>query len=248
MIELKWTGSPAAEGEELPAIGFYVFKNDGPAFQKLCVTKKDSIARSEFSSTGTVTVSTVIQPTEPKLPVVFAEWEKTSKLSSFPPHYTIIPSTFQPKLAGSFQLSVHSNSPIYLKPLPSRARWSQFFVDGAWKGLSAGGCRNNASWGNNPQFELILPSREPIQRIVIVLSQEASSAMAAIGFYVISCQTGQIVGKGSFMLAPEVHSELDIEIATGPYIVIPCTFDPGIESSFTLSVLSKEGASLAYCS
>jgi len=248
-IELRWSGPSAlGDSEDLPALGFYLFKNDGPGLQKLCVTKKDTIARSEFSSSGSVSVTTIIQVTEPSLPDALADWEKSSKLTPFPSHYTIIPSTFQPKISGSFQLSVHSSAPIYLKPLPKSGSWQQSFIDGVWKGPTAGGCRNNGSWGNNPQFELILQQKEPIQRLVLILSQEASSAMAAIGFYVISCQSGQIVGKGTFMLAPEVYCELDVDVSTGPYIVIPCTFDPGIEANFTLTVFSRHGAGLVQCS
>jgi hypothetical protein len=71
--------------------------------------------------------------------------------------------------------------------------------------------------------------------------------MMAIGFYVLN-QSGEMVGKGAFMLSPEVFCEIDTSKSKrGPFIVIPCTFKSGILGEFSLRVFSQFGAHLTEC-
>ena len=140
-------------------------------------------------------------------------------------------------------------------------------VRGAWAGTSAGGCPNFETTANNPQF--ILSITRPTD-IVLTLTQtdrrvgagQDDWSHASIGMYV--CSTARGVGsRGSGRLRSrhEVHRNrvagtktfshsreatikcsLDMrEHGTTRYVLLPCTFDPGVEAEFTIRAFVAEG-------
>jgi len=60
----------------------------------------------------------------------------------------------------------------------------------------------------------------------VIKQDSAAPQLEAIGFYVIN-QRGIILGKGPFSLAPEVVVSLQIDVKQAPYLIVPCTFEPG---------------------
>jgi len=220
--------------EEL-AIGFYVFRHNGPSAQKLCLASNaEIIGRSPFikcnlSVPQVVNQSTLELEVDPPTPVD-------------PFHLIIVPSTFQPGLCADFTLAVHADP----KPVLQRVmeRWSEASVQDQWLGETAGGCRNHKTWSNNPQFALTFADTAamPNSKAIVILCQDASrNPLEAIGFYVLN-QSGQVVAKASFMRAPEVCVQIPVDTASllsaGRYSILPCTFAPGAETTFSLSVFA----------
>lgn len=46
------------------------------------------------------------------------------------------------------------------------------------------------------------------------------------------------------MRVPEVYCELPADPSQGPYTIVPCTFAPDVQQTFSLSAFSLEGAQL----
>jgi len=55
-----------------------------------------------------------------------------------------------------------------------------FWPQGVWSGATAGGCRNNRTWINNPQFSAYLSEESTL---VVILSQAGSEN--SMGFYIL---------------------------------------------------------------
>lgn len=63
---------------------------------------------------------------------------------------------------------------IYLCRLIDDKKWKKFVFGGKWRGALAGGCANNKTWVNNPQFrldvheraEVVISTQQPDTRIV----------------------------------------------------------------------------------
>lgn len=92
---------------------------------------------------------------------------------------------------AKFSLAV-SGTGVNLKKLPDDG-WKGknalvlktiFFVikKGEWTSTTAGGCKNNASWINNPKFRITTKSE---CQMVVVLVQSEKEKWNGIGFYVV---------------------------------------------------------------
>ena len=123
-------------------------------------------------------------------------------------------------------------------------------VSGSWTAPSlAGGCPKYATWPNNPQFALV-PSKAGT--FTVTVSQPQSSAMLAIGVIVLYGEAGKppdpqirrehLVGKSKYKAAQSQKLEIKLEVPVAPmrYIVLPSTFEPGHEGSFTIEVASND--------
>ena len=150
----------------------------------------------------------------------------------------ILPCTFDPNYHGSFELSILCTDKLAVTKLnPPKS----IDLPGEWKGQSAGGCFNHPTWIYNPQFQLIISSSCKIQ-----LSQPTDDF--SIGFYVFKSDgdhllipdTSKFVTKSKFIQAKTTVIELKATSMEQTYTIIPCTFHPNQESTFTLSVFSDE--------
>eukprot|EP00697_Spironema_sp_BW2_P013946 gnl/Spiro4/4266_TR2142_c0_g1_i2.p1 gnl/Spiro4/4266_TR2142_c0_g1~~gnl/Spiro4/4266_TR2142_c0_g1_i2.p1 ORF type:complete len:765 (-),score=166.85 gnl/Spiro4/4266_TR2142_c0_g1_i2:125-2329(-) len=202
------------------AIGFYVVRAKQPR-QKLLMC--DVVAKTSFVPGLSVSCEVLLEPSD--LP------------------YLVIPCTFNPGYVSPFQLSAGTRTVCQLTPTPREWAWHVNTVKGAWRGSSAGGCQNTATWVNNPYYRLVL---DQPTNFVILLSQDEIERPLGIGFYV--CQEPRegamspanvrdTVSKSDFVVGREVAvSFLDVPPKT--YLVIPCTYEANQEGSFALTVFS----------
>jgi hypothetical protein len=115
--------------------------------------------------------------------------------------YLVLPQTFRPRCERTFVVSV-LGVPCSLELLPLPALDVQ--VTGAWKGKTAAGSRNHATWQQNPVFRL--SCSEPYANCTLVLEQsDKTSGHHPIGLYVWKQPSfGTLVGdKCTFMRGPE---------------------------------------------
>eukprot|EP00455_Lapot_gusevi_P042505 TRINITY_DN504_c0_g1_i3.p1 TRINITY_DN504_c0_g1~~TRINITY_DN504_c0_g1_i3.p1 ORF type:complete len:149 (-),score=33.52 TRINITY_DN504_c0_g1_i3:133-579(-) len=133
---------------------------------------------------------------------------------------------------------------MFMEPVLDQSRWLTHSCPGEWRGVNAGGCRNYDTWSNNPQYVLITSQRT--NAFVTVCQSDMSdcneegvsaSQLHPIGVYVIN-KDGDTVAKAPFTHSPEVSCELELDEHGSPYLMIPCTFEPGMEAKFTLTVFS----------
>jgi len=134
-------------------------------------------------------------------------------------------------------------------------RYTTIMLKGEWKGETAGGCPNNASWCKNPQFGVTHDEPQPIT-VVVGLSQEDTRVGTGkndgetIGLNVYEAKvTGRPIApvtRGARVYQSESFTDDRDETAilqlkpNVPYVVIPSTFDAGHECKFFLRFFSKK--------
>jgi len=136
--------------------------------------------------------------------------------------------------------------------------WSKASFEGEWKGESAAGCANHANWLNNPQYALRI--LKPNTKIFVNLSQPdlryvLKKSLAAInkeydpiGLYVLKAKDLKYRKKSSLpderVATSTITTVRDLSyeftIPPGDYVVVPCTFTPGIQLKFGLCLYSSQ--------
>jgi hypothetical protein len=212
------------------ANGFYVFANSGPApLEKLAVADADILLRSDFVQAESVSG-------EIWLPSLAADGKVLNHL--------IVPSTFESHICGDFALRLYCPLPLSLELSDVARRWPHKSCTSAWNESNAGGCRNFGSWAENPQFVLTFDRALDAPGLVTLAQHPAAgNALMPVGFYVIN-RDGETVGKGAFMHAPEVTCQVKFQLASQPYLIVPCTFEPKKFADFTLSVYASQPVDL----
>ncbi|XP_022594264.1 calpain-5 isoform X2 [Seriola dumerili] len=136
--------------------------------------------------------------------------------------------------------------------------WEEAVMRGSWRRHDdpllnrAGGCTNNKqSFLQNPQY--VFDVKKPEDEILICLQQkdrrarlrEGRGENLAIGFDIHRVElnrtyrmhvTQQKVGGSIYINSRSVF--LRIELPEGRYVIIPTTFDPGLEGDFLLRIFS----------
>ncbi|XP_076323479.1 calpain-C-like [Tachypleus tridentatus] len=134
--------------------------------------------------------------------------------------------------------------------LRTKIPWHMKLCHGHWhRGVSAGGCRNNTdTFHTNPQYQLILPDT---QELLISLNQHSVLEPKVIGFtlYQLPKSSVETLGKSFFKknksLVNSQYSNsrqisMKCDLDQGGYVLLPTTFEPGQETSFTLRVYSTK--------
>jgi hypothetical protein len=169
----------------------------------------------------------------------------------------VVPSLSEEGVAGQFTLSVFSD-----KRLGGAVRLDDSmnsFVVGQWSTDTAGGCHlysppfeqsKAATWSRNPRYNLVVSQRV---RIHVTLGrierpwrpQLAKDAVGCmLGLYI--CQNEitreNVLAETTFVPGHEVSLEatLDACSADNPYLIVPCTYEPGKVGEFMLRVTSDE--------
>eukprot|EP00005_Dracoamoeba_jomungandri_P009369 CAMPEP_0174275856 /NCGR_PEP_ID=MMETSP0439-20130205/60067_1 /TAXON_ID=0 /ORGANISM="Stereomyxa ramosa, Strain Chinc5" /LENGTH=1280 /DNA_ID=CAMNT_0015368027 /DNA_START=30 /DNA_END=3869 /DNA_ORIENTATION=- len=216
-------------GASQNAIGFYILESDGTGRKILYEGDQYVVGKSSFGVSKQVTTSLQIPANE------------------YP--YVLMPCTFESNKQGTFSIEVTSNEDVILESCSPERSWLEAHIDGAWKGETAGGCKNFDTFLNNPQY--ILTVGEGQTTAHIILQQLEDPDFDTLGVYIVSSNKSagdakklvlvnneDIVLKAPFTSPDEVS--LKITLNVGSYVIIPCTFDPEQEAPFTLDVLSDK--------
>eukprot|EP01088_Endostelium_zonatum_P006348 TRINITY_DN18468_c0_g1_i1.p1 TRINITY_DN18468_c0_g1~~TRINITY_DN18468_c0_g1_i1.p1 ORF type:complete len:1043 (-),score=184.05 TRINITY_DN18468_c0_g1_i1:31-3159(-) len=206
-------------------IGFYIAKSDGSGRRQLALSRPQLIDRASFEDSADVSLEI--------------------ELAGSPIPYIIIPCTFNPKEEAKFTMTFTTSAPILLEPLSPAKEWKQVPVEGEWAGKMAGGCKNNPSCSNNPQY--LLQILEKPTNIHVLLIQEEKPDFDHIGFYIqktssstlklAKISSSDLVGKADFATGKEAYWNGTLD-QDSMYVIVPCTFDPGWEAKFKLTILT----------
>jgi len=137
--------------------------------------------------------------------------------------------------------------------MQGKNRWNMRFYSGAWqKGVTAGGCRNNSdTFHINPQLQLHVSQHD---NVILSLSQHCVSEPQVIGFtgYPLPPESDSIsrsyfrnnrsLLNSQYTNSRHVTHRSVLEAAS--YMILPTTFEPGQEATFTFRVLSHGQAKL----
>ncbi|KYR02538.1 calpain-like cysteine protease [Tieghemostelium lacteum] len=162
--------------------------------------------------------------------------------------YIIIPYAETFGFKGSYKLNIDSEKldqlELNLLPKSEELQWKEITIDGLWKSENNGGADINVvtNWTKNPQYLFNLSKKS---RACVLLSQDDNEK--SIGFYVIkqvdqgkrAIEFRDTVGKTeSFKFVCSAGCTMTLE--QGNYIVIPSTFDSGIEGAFHLTLFTDD--------
>jgi hypothetical protein len=128
-------------------------------------------------------------------------------------------------------------------------------INNRWTKLTAGGCSNSPSWRLNPQYKLVINEADTV---LIMLAQpeqrtRQKKPYAHIGLYLarstpasdfrkLTLSPTDLISGNRFVDSREFTMEQSLE--SGEYIMIPCTFLPGIELPFYLTTYSNTDATI----
>lgn len=137
--------------------------------------------------------------------------------------------------------------------------WTLRLYHGRWqKGVSAGGCRNNSdTFHMNPQLSISLGE---VDEVVLALNQHTATDPKVIGFTGYAMNNNENGGGGgteqqtqlgksyfksrkSLLNSQYTNSRqvsLRMGLERGQILVLPTTFEPGEEATFTFRVFSKQ--------
>ncbi|CAI5776051.1 calpain-10 isoform X1 [Podarcis lilfordi] len=183
-----------------------------------------------------------------------------------PGYYLVIPSTFLNDAEGNFLLRVFSSGRISLSeiklPSPDNAireelpggEWDTARLEGCWrKGQNAGGSRNFPSFHTNPCFPFSVPTGVGQSSIKIALRQHCpDNKCRPIGFHIfqVPSDNNNVKMPSSAFLhlepvvscVPHCYSQEVSQLcrlSSGNYAIVPSTYLPDTEGSFTVIVATK---------
>eukprot|EP01104_Vermistella_antarctica_P015413 TRINITY_DN5063_c0_g1_i1.p1 TRINITY_DN5063_c0_g1~~TRINITY_DN5063_c0_g1_i1.p1 ORF type:complete len:1160 (-),score=325.37 TRINITY_DN5063_c0_g1_i1:17-3496(-) len=212
------------------SIGFYLIRGNDEELKIVTIDMNDIIGKTSFESKQAVGCSVKLEPSE------FS--------------YVIMPCTFEAGHKGRFTLSASVTDKPNLK-LNLRAAtesWSMATAGDEWRGPTAGGCRNHPSFKDNPQYIVDVPAS--CTKVIVVISQPPKSELDGIGLYVTSAtgdrkrvkgvRRNDLIASAPFRRDDDVHCSFEND-GRNSYNLIPCTFHPGVELKFSLTVYCDRG-------
>eukprot|EP00658_Telonema_sp_P-2_P037928 TRINITY_DN27263_c0_g1_i3.p1 TRINITY_DN27263_c0_g1~~TRINITY_DN27263_c0_g1_i3.p1 ORF type:complete len:746 (+),score=131.12 TRINITY_DN27263_c0_g1_i3:124-2361(+) len=127
--------------------------------------------------------------------------------------------------------------------------WPRIRMASEWRANTAGGCVNHPTWNQNPQ--LVLQVETDTQAMIVLTQADPKLDPAAnqkfhIGFNILRTEDGSpkrkcyqrdiVARSGPSVNKREVSTMANLK--AGLYLMVPCTFDPGEETAFFVSVFS----------
>jgi len=200
------------------SLGLNLVKTTDCKRKKFSIDNADIVVKMNYLNTRDVSMAAVLQPGQ----------------------YILFPATFDPKQQTKFWLTIYSENPISIQKVPDQKSAA---IKGEWRGSTAGGCYNSATWINNPKF-LLTPATSPPGPVTVTLTlkQPDRNPLSYLGIY--SCHwegmnrlDRKAVHKTSqpCVNRREIAIELTIPPYEFPYVLIPHTFDAGEDGTFELS-------------
>lgn len=168
----------------------------------------------------------------------------TVKASPLP--YVLIPATFDPEMENDFTVSVTSDDDLTAIAL-SPAEHYHLSMEGDWRDGRGGGCKNHPSWRNNPQYHFKV-RQAPVKLYALLSQPETEEDMPHIGYYLLKNEDGgavmtidpsNLLHKSDFVDDVEVGELVTLK-EPGIYTILPCTFNPFIETKFALNLYANE--------
>lgn len=211
------------------SIGFYLAKAKKSGVRQLAIPAEEIVAHVGFEDLSEISKQVVLESGT----------------------YVVIPCTFSPGEETTFRITIHSDDDIKIEELSPNDEWTFVTQKGEWKDKSAGGCPKFPSFLNNPQF--VLKADEPTHAVILLSQTEKTSDFDSINFYIFETKSVKgkltavtpkdVIAKGEFAKISEAAIEFDLQ-PKKIYALIPCTFNPGKECAFELTVFSDKDIKL----
>jgi len=148
---------------------------------------------------------------------------------------------------------INNYSSISIVSVFESPTWKKITVTGSWRGSNAAGCSNHPeNFKNNPQFLLVVPRNTPA---VINMTQTDKRGQGGKDLFAVGWSFFNNAGKkfssdriprpayksGSYSFSRDMFIEVpELKSNNEGYTVVCATFDPGEETDFSLTIISKE--------
>lgn len=163
------------------------------------------------------------------LPQNYVVCESVASVVSFDPgNYTIMCSSELNDQENSYILKLNGPEDAYKLSLVDE--YIHYKAEDKWTEEQSGGCKNHPTWVKNPRFVFVIKEKT---ELTIALGLKNALNQNALGFYVFlhGQETPQLIQKSKFK-----HGSVSItfQVDPGTYLVLPCTFEPGVHEEFFL--------------
>ncbi|XP_050434316.1 calpain-7-like isoform X2 [Adelges cooleyi] len=157
-----------------------------------------------------------------------------------PSKFTLVVSQYEKMNTIHYTLRAYATCPFTMNELVNL--YNPIFkktVNGEWKGITSGGCRNYSTYNNNPIFKLNVDGQSDTEVLQIELKApkqyQVGIEISCVGLTDQNATAKfKIKSSGSYR-SGYVIMELT-EVQSGSYEIIPSTFLPGNEGPFIMSV------------
>lgn len=172
----------------------------------------------------------------------------------------VVPSLSEEAIAGQFTLSVFSDKRLGGAVMLDDSMNS--FLVGQWTPETGGGChlysapfevtKAGQTWAKNPRYTLVVHQR---MRIHITLGRIERSWRSQLAKDAVGCMLGlyichgditrdDVLAETTFVPGHEVSLETTLDACSPehPYLLVPCTYEPGKVGEFMLRITSDEAS------
>lgn len=155
--------------------------------------------------------------------------------------YEIVPATAEPGATGKFKVRMLYYSPVQIT-LRLGKSWNNYVFQGEWKGPSAGGCANHESWVRNPHWFVKKPEKDTVA--YIYLRQPKTEPLLNIGMYMLTKLGKAASAPHKIPFSPTEENSVLASFSAAEknkdgFFLVPATFEPRVEGSFTLELFSN---------
>ncbi|KAL1938518.1 hypothetical protein VTO73DRAFT_11541 [Trametes versicolor] len=165
----------------------------------------------------------------------------SSRHNVSPGDYTLVVSAFDPRHIGKFFLRVESSDKFEITPiLQEGAGMFSKVVRGEWAGNSAAGGPSFGKYSANPAYELQVPAPSQLK---FRLQLARSHPTASLNLTIFNSSAGATSSNHVATSGPYASTISGVVIPQttfqpGKYLIIPSTYNPGIQVGFVLIVYS----------
>lgn len=158
--------------------------------------------------------------------------------------YKVLPMAFKPSDQTGFKLSVYSEKPVKCKLLGDGTDYPDYPFEShcvsEFTPAKSGGCKNNSTWRNNPQFEIAV--REECDVALLLGDSPSGGCGDCLGMYLYDLNGTLLYKSNAFCPTPLIKARLSPK--QSPYILLASTFDRGKLGKFIVFGYAMKGISI----
>lgn len=154
--------------------------------------------------------------------------------------YVLICCTQSPERYGNYHLRFSTDQEIEVKKVIKETDWEEIKFDGRWAFPLNGGCQYEKTWKDNPIYKVDVNKKTFLN---ITIGQPIDNSWNGIGVNVYSKEVSENNAKQlcvTFIRKSYWHTSITLDPNEGPYYLIPCCFDKGMNLPYTLRLFLEK--------
>ncbi|KAL4248263.1 peptidase C2 family protein [Abortiporus biennis] len=162
--------------------------------------------------------------------------------------YTLVVSSFEPQHTGTFSLIAQSSNKVELIPIPQEgAGMFSKVIQDRWAETTAAGGPSFKRYTSNPTYQFQVQSNTQVKIRLQIMDTNRNTLINVTLFQLTDKNTlgphlatsGPYSDSVSGVITPQVT------LQPGNHVIVPSTYNPGIEASFRLIVYSSSSTTVS---